>query len=219
VITVIGHGQLVDEARRADCRLELVPALGEFVPAGAPIFRVQGSPTDLDEARVHDALILKAERTLDEDVAYGLRLLVDIAQRSLADSPFQDPTTAVQAIDRLHDILRQLAPRPFPDGRHRDAEGEVRLTVPTMSWEAYVHLAFDEIRLVGAGSPQISRRLNAALTDLRSVAPWERRHVLDEQLELLATATRSALDDRRDVEMALTADHVGIGTAGGPDGR
>ena len=54
------------------------------------------------------------ERTLDQDMAYGLRLLVDIGERSLSDGPFQDPTTAVQAIDRLHDCLRQLAPRPFP---------------------------------------------------------------------------------------------------------
>ena len=27
----------------------------------------------------------------------------------LSDTPFLDPTTAVQAIDRLHDVLRQLA--------------------------------------------------------------------------------------------------------------
>jgi uncharacterized membrane protein len=58
-------------------------------------------------------LIVTLEPTLDEDVAYGVRLLVDIAERSLSDSPFQDPTTAVQAIDRLHDVLRQLARRPF----------------------------------------------------------------------------------------------------------
>ncbi len=171
VIIAIGFEQLVEEARRADCVLELVPALGEFVPAGAPLFRVHGEPADLDEDRLHEALILKLEPTLDEDVAYGLRLLVDIAERSLADSPFQDPTTAVQAIDRLHDILRQLVRRPFPDGRHRDEAGEVRLTVRSMSWEAYVHLAFDEIRLAGAGSPQVTRRLKAALTDLRSIAP------------------------------------------------
>ena len=61
-------------------------------------------------------------------MAYGLRLLVDIAERSLSDGPFLDPTTAVQAIDRLHDCLRQLAPRPFPDGRYRDKRGEVRLS-------------------------------------------------------------------------------------------
>ena len=131
----------------------------------------------------------------------------------MADSPFQDPTTAVQAIDRLHDILRQLARRPFPDGRHRDDAGDVRLTVRTMSWEAYVHLAFDEIRMAGAGSPQVSRRLKAALEDLRSIAPPDRVPIIDEQLDLLAAATETAMDDQRDVDMALHADREGIGAA------
>ena len=117
VVTMIGTEALVAEAERANCVLELVPALGAFVPAGGPLFVVHSDPEDLNEDRLHEALSLKLEPTLDEDVAYGMRLLVDIAERSLSESPFQDPTTAVQAIDRLHDILRQLARRPFPDGR------------------------------------------------------------------------------------------------------
>ena len=213
VIAGIGYEQLVEEGRRADCLLELVPALGEFVPADDPLFRVHGESTALDEDRLHDALILSLEPTLDEDVAYGVRLLVDIAERSLADSPFQDPTTAVQAIDRLHDILRQLARRPFPDGRHLDEAGQVRLTVRTMSWEAYVHLAFDEIRLAGAGSPQVTRRLKAALTDLRSIAPPERVGIIDLQLDLLSTTTEASLSDERDVAFALHQDREGIGAA------
>jgi uncharacterized membrane protein len=213
VLTGIGVQQLVEEARRAGCRLELVPALGEFVPAAAPLFRVDGGSTRLDEDRLRQSLVFSLEPTLDEDVAYGIRLLVDIAERSLAESPFQDPTTAVQAIDRLHDILRQLARRPFPDGRHRDAAGELRLTVRTMSWEAYVHLAFDEIRMAGAGSPQISRRLKAALEDLRRLATPERIPIIDEQLDLLAAATETAMDDQRDVDSALHADREGIGAA------
>ncbi|MGI8886136.1 MAG: DUF2254 domain-containing protein [Gaiellaceae bacterium] len=217
VITTIGSEELVEEARRAGCLLELVPALGEFVPADAPLFRVHGEPNGLDEDRLHEALILALEPTLDEDVAYGVRLLVDIAERSLADSPFQDPTTAVQALDRLHDLLRQLARRPFPDGRCRDEEGEVRLVVVAMTWEAYVHLAFDEIRLAGAGSPQVSRRLKAALTDLKSVAPPERVGILDDQLELLTAATERSMDDARDAEMALRDDREGIGAAAGLD--
>jgi uncharacterized membrane protein len=213
VITGIGYEQLVEEGLRADCVFELVPALGEFVPAEGPLFRVHGESTALDEDRLHDALILSLEPSLDEDVAYGLRLLVDIAERSLADSPFQDPTTAVQAIDRLHDILRQLARRPFPDGRHHDETGRLRLTVRTMSWEAYVHLAFDEIRLAGAGSPQVTRRLKAALTDLRSIAPPDRIEILALQLELLSTTTEAALSDERDVALALHEDREGIGAA------
>jgi uncharacterized membrane protein len=220
VITGIGYEQLVEEGRRADCLLELIPALGEFVPADSPLFRVHGEHTAVDEDRVHDALILSLEPTLDEDVAYGVRLLVDIAERSLAESPFQDPTTAVQAIDRLHDILRQLARRPFPDGRHLDDAGQVRLTVRTMSWEAYVHLAFDEIRLAGAGSPQVVRRLKAALTDLRSIAPPERVRIIDLQLDLLSTTTAASLGDERDVELALHEDREGIGAAASSiDGR
>jgi len=219
VITAIGHEDLIEEARRAGCVLELVPALGEFVPADAPLFRVHDEPTGLQEDRLHDALIMELEPTLDEDVAYGVRLLVDVAERSLAESPFLDRTTAVQAIDRLHDILRQLARRPFPDGRHRDGAGAVRLTVRSMSWEAYVHLAFDEIRMAGAGSPQVSRRLKAALTDLRSIAPEERVDIIDHQLDLLAGATETAMDDERDVTMALREDREGIGAAASNNGR
>ena len=213
VVTMISTSALAAEAQRSDCVLELVPSLGAFVPAGGPLFVVHGDPKDLNENRLFAALSLKLEPTLDEDVAYGMRLLVDIAERSLSESPFLDPTTAVQAIDRLHDILRQLARRPFPDGRIRSEDGEVRVLVKTMTWEDYVHLAFDEIRIAGAGSPQVARRLVAALTDLRGVATRERVDVLDEQLELLRTATLHAMEDERDVRRALDADREGLGAA------
>ena len=84
-----------------------------------------------------------------------------------------------------------------------------------MSWEAYVHLAFDEIRLAGAGSPQVARRLKAALTDLKAVAPRERIEILDLQLDLLTTATEASLSDDRDVALALSDDRAGIGAAAG----
>ena len=215
VITTIGHDHLIEEARRAGCLLELVPGLGEFVPAGAPLFLVQGDRSKLDEKRLAEGLILKLEPTLDQDAAYGLRMLVDIAERSLSDSPFQDPTTAVQAVDRLHDCLRQLAGRPFPDGVYRDEAGEVRLVVPTMNWEAYVRLAFDEIRMAGAGSPQVARRLKSALTDLKSVAPADRVSILEQQLELLETATTSLMADERDARVALEKNREDVGAAAG----
>ena len=79
---------------------------------------------------VTDALHSGLERTLDEDLAYGFRLLVDMAERSLADSEFLDPTTAVQCIDRLHDGLRQLSGRVIPDGLLRDEDGHPARHVP-----------------------------------------------------------------------------------------
>jgi uncharacterized membrane protein len=201
---------LVKAARAADCTLEMAPALGDFVPAGAPLFRVLGDPARLDRSRVAAAVALGPERTMNQDVAYGFRMLVDIAVRALSDP--LDPTTAVQAIDRLHDGLRQLARRPFPTGQHRDAAGHLRLQVSHISWDGYVHLAFDEIRDVGAGSVQISRRLTAALEDLLSVAPLERRPPLERQRTLLeaAVAEKSGSGGQRE---PLTADMQGIGSA------
>ena len=142
VVTLIDRTALVDMAVSADCILHVVPAVGSFVPAGAPLIHIEGHVDRLDRGSTERCVELGLERTLDEDVAYGFRMLVDVAERSLSESPFLDPTTAVQSIDRLHDALRQLAVRVIPDGRWYGNAGVLRLTVPTMDWDAYVHLAF-----------------------------------------------------------------------------
>jgi uncharacterized membrane protein len=216
VVISIDYERLVSLARAGRCVLHMVPAIGTFVPAGAPLFRVEPDAHGLDHGEVARNVLLSLERTLDEDVAYGMRMLVDMAERALADSPFLDPTTAVQAIDRLHDCLRQLAQRRFPDGRHRDAEGKVRLVVPVMDWDAFVHLAFDEIRLAGARSPQVTRRMIEALDDLESVAPPDRLHALRAQRDLLVTAVADAAHDERDAAFGREADRQGIGVLATP---
>jgi uncharacterized membrane protein len=211
VITAINHKALVSIAKAGDGVLTMLPGLGEFVPAGAPLFESSVDLGKIDVDAAVDAIELGLERTLDQDMAYGLRMLVDIAERSISDSPFLDPTTAVQAIDRLYDCLRQLAPRPFPDGGHRDSQGVVRLVTQSMTWEDYVHLAFDEIRIAGAGSPQVARRLRAALEDLLSVAPEERKACLQEQLDLLKAGVQEAMSDARDRAYLSQGDRSGIG--------
>jgi uncharacterized membrane protein len=217
VVCHVDVDRLVARARDAGCSLELVPALGEFTPSGAPLLLVREGEASSLADDVTDHVVLGLERTLEQDVAYGLRMLVDIAERSLADSSFLDPTTAVQAIDRLHDCLRQLARRPFPDGLHRDDDGVVRLSVPVMSWDAYVHLAFDEIRHAGASSPQVSRRLRASLEDLRAWAPADRVPVLDEQIAALEEEVRRVVPEA-DVGFALVPDRQGIGVRSGRSG-
>jgi uncharacterized membrane protein len=201
---------LVAEARRADCTLELVPMMGDFLTRGAPLVRVQGDGGRLDRERVRRLIALDNERTHQGDPPYGFRKLVDVAQRALGTSS-NDATTAVQVINRLHDCLRQIADRPFPNGHHRDEDDELRLIERVLDWDGYVRLAFDEIRLAAGGYPQVTRRLEAALVDLKTVAPAERQAALDRQLRLLAdTVTRELDDDDRDA--ALVPDAQGIGS-------
>jgi uncharacterized membrane protein len=94
--------------------LVLLPAFGDFVCAGAPLLRIEGKPSSDFESAALRRISFDTERSMDQELAYGPRLLVDICVRSLGE-PF-DPTTAVQAIDRLHDFLRHLVHRKFPSG-------------------------------------------------------------------------------------------------------
>jgi uncharacterized membrane protein len=218
----IDRPRLVAAARRADCVLELVPVIGDYVVGGAPLFRVHPRPGRiagdgrpgagrLRPREIARLVMVADERVHNEDIPYGLRKLVDIAERSIAQ-PFNDPSTTLQAVHRLHDLLRQIAVRPLPSGEHRDEDGVVRLVERTLTWDGYVRLAFDEIRLAGAQTPQVTRRLCAALNDLKTVAPPDRQEPLDRQLRLLTAAAHRAYEDEEDIAAALTSDTEGIGS-------
>lgn len=212
VVFHVATDELVRMAQKADCVLELIPAVGDFLPTGAPLVRVEGEIDRLNLKHVASAVSLGPERTMNQDLAYGFRMLVDIGGRSLSDS-FEDPTTAVAAIDQLHDLLRQLARRPFSMGEHRDGDGRLRLVVPIVDWDGYVRLAFDEIRLASANSVQVHRRLQAALQDLMSVVPPDRLPALERQLELLTASTQQQFEDEADATEAAIPDPQGIGSA------
>ena len=214
VLVLIGHDKIVRLASAADAYVELVPALGQFVPAGAPLARLHGArPHDIDVDELRSCLVLRMERTLDQDVAFGLRMLVDMGIKAISESPYADPTTSVQVIDRIHDLMRQLAGRDLPDGTSRDAAGTVRLSVPSMDWQAYVRLAFEELRLAGAHSTQVARRLRACLEDLVQMAPADRQAPITEQLDLLEQRMASVTDGEPDRHLALDSDSQGIGVA------
>ena len=202
--------ELVELATEADAVLELVPRIGDFVPEGAPLVRVH-CDGELEDERVTRSLALGKERTMHEDVAYGFRMLVDVAQRSISPA-MGDPTTATQAIDRLHDCLRQLAVRPFPTGHYYDDGGRLRLVMPALSWRGYVDLALEELRQDANTSVQVLRRVQAMLQDLLVVAPPDRRPALERQLELFERRIQETFDDDEDRRVALQPDMQGLGS-------
>jgi uncharacterized membrane protein len=212
VLYRVDQDELIAHARGVDGTLVLVPQLGDFVPEGGAVLQLYGGER-LDENAVIRSLAFGRERTLNQDLGYGFRMLVDVALRSV--SPMMaDPTTAVQAIDRIHDCLRQLVTRPFHGGFHHDRDGHLRLVEPVMTWEGYVRLAVDELRPYGDESLQLTRRLRAMLEDLLSVAPPAQRAPLRDQLRLLEAAVERSFPEVHDRGAAVVGDQQGIGSGG-----
>lgn len=210
IVTALDRDRLVALAEADDCVVEILPAIGDYVPEGAPLLRIHGGH-EHDPGDFADHVGLGPERTTQQDPAFGFRQLVDIAERALSPG-VNDPTTAVQCLDEIHDLLRRLAGRAFPSGQRLDSSGRLRLAFPVTSWEGYVSLACDEIRHYGRGSIQIHRRLRSMLIDLTSVAPRDRHAPLRQQLRLLDDSADLNLDHPEDREAAKRPDGQGIGS-------
>ncbi|MGH8515355.1 MAG: DUF2254 family protein, partial [Gammaproteobacteria bacterium] len=132
---------LVHRARAADAVIVIECAVGDALIEDTVLLRVYGG-RPLPEASLRQAIAVARERTFEQDPKYPLRLLVDIAIKALSPA-INDPTTAVQAIDQIEDLLRRLGRRALDAGCVSDERGALRLVFPTASWEDYVTLAFD----------------------------------------------------------------------------
>jgi uncharacterized membrane protein len=120
-----------------------------------------------------------------------------------------DPTTAVQVLDRLHALMRVVAERPNPSGAYVDDAGDVRLVVPNPGWDRLIDLAFTEIALFGSGSPQITRKLMAIYDDLAGLVPEERQGAVARQRDWLSAEVSQ--QHRLPVGLMLTPDPLGLG--------
>ncbi len=215
VINAVDEEALWAESCRANVVVVMLPTIGDFVATTRPLFEVYGDHARLDVALLCGAVSIGAERSITQDVAYGLRRIVDIAERALSPG-INDPSTAVQAIDQLHDLLMRLARRQIPSTARADEDGVVRLVLPRPNWLAYVHLSVDEIRQCGAGSVQITRRLRFMLQDLLIVVPPFRRAPLLAQLALLDAGDRRSYPDLAELLWSTDGSPQGNGPSHAP---
>jgi uncharacterized membrane protein len=186
VVIDVDTDALMRIAVERDLLIAVVPKVGDFVPHGAPLVQLWGA-SDVSDMHAEQWVVLAQERTPQKDAAFGFRQLVDIAVRALSPG-VNDPTTAVEVLDRLHDLMRSLVQRAIPSPARVDESGRLRLFLPRPDFADYVRLSFEEIRLYGAGSVQIVRRARAVLQDLASVASQDRAPLLERELRLYELA-------------------------------
>jgi len=202
---------LVAVARGADCVLLLHHSVGDFVPTGASLFEVVGPGPFPRPRRLRRMFALGSERTIEQDPAFALRVLVDIAIRALSPA-VNDPTTAVQVLDYIEDLLLAIGRRELHDlGGFHDREGRLRVVLPMRCWEEFLELGLTEIRRYGGAAVQVTRRLRALLEQLRGAVPPEHRTAVEAQLRALDAAVVESFGGDGDLKLAAASDRQGIG--------
>ena len=186
---------LVPLAERLEVSVRIVPQVGDYVVPGHPIAyawrtSMEQQPPDPEDLAdtVHRVVRTGFERTLQQDIRFGMRQLVDIALRALSPA-VNDPYTGIQVIQRLTVLLCILAPMPLGDYVVAGREGSVDVVVPQPSFRDYVDLACGLIRRYGAGEPTVTASLLRMLQDVQDLATDPDR------LQALATEARLVVAD------------------------
>jgi uncharacterized membrane protein len=167
--------------------IRMEQAIGEFVLPGEVLLSVWAEAS-IDEQQLcsdlREACVLGLSRTNEQDVAWGLIELSDIAIKALSPG-INDPTTAVMVIDRLGEGLVILGRRALPEALRTDADGQVQVITRQISFAHAVEVSFGRIRQYGADQPMIKARLHTVMSRVAAQIPEAQRVCIDCELAKL----------------------------------
>jgi len=206
-------------ARRAGIVLRLERPIGDFTVAGLPAIWYAPHPSaaarpapaseraaDRDK-ELSTCLVVDTYRTVDQDPAFGIRQLVDIALKAISPG-VNDTTTAVTCIEYLGAILARLASRRIEIPPFRE-DGIVRVVSPRPTFESLLVLAYDELRQSADDNVSVlAGQIETLAVIGRAAQTPSRRAAVLRQLDRVqeaAAAVRSAYDRARLAGLAATA--------------
>lgn len=181
-VKVIRPETLVKVAAKHGIFLRLNIRPGDQLVAGAPLgvfwkLAVAGAVDSRTvQVELAKGLEIGFERTAEQDAAYGLRQLTDIAVKAISPG-INDPVTAAHAISFCADLLVTLQGHRLGPQQHLDDAGTPRLITPDRDYRYYLDLVCGPLRRYGRSEPIV---LAAILRMLRDFATG---HTSSEQLE------------------------------------
>jgi uncharacterized membrane protein len=181
-----GYVQLRDDtvlmhiAHEKGLVLDLLKEPGDFLSGGTALARLwpeAAASTDVIGA-INAAFILGVQRTLVQDVKFGINSLVEVALRALSPA-INDPFTAMTCLDWLATALCRACMRSFPAARRYDEQGTLRLITRPVNFTDLANAAFDPVREYGRGSSLVLlRMLDSIATVAQCTRTEEQRSVL-----------------------------------------
>ena len=206
-VQAVHPGMLLPCAARHGVCLRLRPRVGEHVVAGTALAWVwrpscgDAAPDPRDFTGVLDAGVrIGFERTLEQDAAFGIRQLVDVACKALSPA-VNDPYTAVQAVDHLSVIFCALARRPL--GPHVARDGQGTVIVPARRFGDYLAVMCGLIRRYGASEPTVANALLRLLGNCAAVVgdDPERYAAIEEQARIIVADAEREVAQPADLDL------------------
>jgi uncharacterized membrane protein len=153
---------LIELADKYDLIVQMRRRVGEFTIKELPLLQISTKNADfkIDKsliAEFNEAYDIGDFRTVQGDIAFGIRQIVDISLKALSPA-INDTTTGISCIDYLTAIMVCLAKRPSPPPLQFVSD-KLRLVNNPQRFEDYFDLAINQLRQNSAGNVAIILRL------------------------------------------------------------
>jgi uncharacterized membrane protein len=170
-ILAVNNELLLQLAVARDLLVHLEMRPGQFAVAGDLLARAwsDGSVSEEDLERLEDSFERGSQRTMLQDVEFGIDQLVEIAVRALSPG-INDPFTAMNCLDRLREVFTQIVRRPVPSPYRFDSENRLRIIAYPVSFAAALGTALNQIRDHGRGHAPILLLMMSTLLRLAEQA-------------------------------------------------
>jgi uncharacterized membrane protein len=107
-------------------------------------------------------------RTVEQDAAFGIQQIVDVALKALSPG-INDQTTAVMCVDRLTELFVRIADRKLQYRYHRH-NGVLRLIAAEPSFDQLLNIGFADILRHAINNATVLGRLHWAMQQISVVA-------------------------------------------------
>lgn len=198
-IQSVDSAALIRLARDRNTIVWMDHGIGEFVVQNTTLASLALDEPP-DQATIHElqaTFTISRHRMVDQDAAFGIRQIVDIALKALSPG-INDTTTAIMCVDYLTTILARIAPRQIPSSR-RYEEGALRAITKGPTFESLLAESFDQIRRNAKSNVAIMSRMLSAFHILASLTSSpHRRRVLGEQVQRIAELAESSIESPHD---------------------
>ncbi|MBK7405842.1 MAG: DUF2254 domain-containing protein [Phycisphaerales bacterium] len=188
-------------AAEIDSVIRMIADIGAFVtPAGSLCeIALPSPPEEALVTRLRGAFDIGGSRTIEQDAAFGIRQIVDIALKALSPG-INDTTTGVMCVDHLAVVLERIAARPIPD-RLRAEDGVIRFIGSGRSFDVLAGLCLNQIRQSASGNTAVMTALLSAIAAAgRQASDPDRRQTLSRHARLIAELARKSLTCSDDLD-------------------
>lgn len=160
----------VVKGKHAGAVLRSVNYFGSFVEVESPLAVIEPEIelSEFTRSEIRNCFVLHKFRSLDQDIEYGIRQLVDIGVKAISPA-VNDPTTCVNCIHYLGVIIKELIGRESRSIKSLELEKR-GIILKEPSFEQYIDDAFDQIYQFGRKDHVIVRTIISVLTEILSAA-------------------------------------------------